>query len=61
MTARTAVLVASDEPVDLGRLAALAAARGEPGSVHGDAAIRAPAGDAEVLTDDRAPVDQLLW
>lgn len=54
-----AVLVASDEPVDPAQLASRAAARGEPGSVHDDAATRAFAGDAEVLTDDRAPVDQL--
>lgn len=52
------VLVASDEPLDPARLASLAAARGEPGSVHDDAV--AFAGAADVLTDDDAPVDQLL-
>ena len=52
------VLVASDDPIDTDRLASLAADRGEPGSVHADA--EAFAGDAEVLTDDDAPVDQLL-
>ena len=52
------VLVASDDPLDTERLASLARARGEPGSVHEDA--RAFAGDADVLTDDDAPVDQLL-
>lgn len=52
------VLVASDRTLDTGRLARLAAARGEPGTVHPDAG--AFAGDAPVLTDDDAPVDQLL-
>ncbi|MBW0118262.1 fused MFS/spermidine synthase [Pseudonocardia abyssalis] len=54
-----AVLVASDRAPDLAALAATAAARGEPGSVLDDAATRALAADAPVLTDDRAPVDQL--
>jgi len=54
-----AVLVASDEAPDLTALAAGAAARGEPGSVLDDAATRAFARDAPVLTDDRAPVDHL--
>ena len=52
------VLVASDDPLDTAALARLAAARGEPGSVHVDA--DAFAGEARVLTDDDAPVDQLL-
>ena len=52
------VLVASDRPLDLDALATRAAQRGEPGTVQGDAA--AFAGDADVLTDDDAPVDQLL-
>ena len=51
------VLVASDGELDLASLEERAAARGEPGAV-------APAGDfglgAQVLTDDDAPVDQLL-
>lgn len=54
-----AVLVASDRAPDLAALAASAAERGEPGSVLDDAATRALAADAPVLTDDRAPVDQL--
>ena len=54
------VLVAGDEPVPAARLAELAVVRGEPGSVHTGAAVRAFAGDAPVLTDDEAPVDQLL-
>lgn len=54
-----AVLVASDRAPDLGALADSAAARGEPGSVLDDAETRALAGDAAVLTDDRAPVDHL--
>ena len=55
-----AVLVASDRPLDVPGLAARAAAREEPGSVLDDAAARRFAGDAAVLTDDRAPVEQLL-
>jgi MFS family permease len=55
-----AVLVASDRPLDVAALAARAGARGEPGSVLGPAATRELARDAPVLTDDRAPVDQLL-
>ncbi len=52
------VLVASDQPFDTAALATRAAARGEPGAVEADA--RRFAGDADVLTDDDAPVDQLL-
>ena len=52
------VLVASDDPIDTGSLSRRAAARGEPDSVTADA--RRFAGDAPVLTDDDAPVDQLL-
>lgn len=54
-----AVLVASDHSPDLAGLADAAAARDEPGSVLDDAATRAFAADGPVLTDDRAPVDQL--
>jgi spermidine synthase len=54
-----AVLVASDEAPDPAALAERAAARGEPGSVLDDAATRAFAREGQVLTDDRAPVDQL--
>jgi MFS family permease len=55
-----AVVVASDRPIDTRALAARAAERGEPGSVLDDAAARRFAGDAPVLTDDWAPVDQLI-
>jgi SAM-dependent methyltransferase len=55
-----AVIVASDLPIDVTALARRAAARGEPGSVVDDAATRRFGGDARVLTDDWAPVDQLL-
>jgi MFS family permease len=51
------VLVASDTPLPLGRLAERAAGRDEPGAVGDGAAF---AGAADVLTDDDAPVDQLL-
>ncbi|RZT84945.1 methyltransferase family protein [Pseudonocardia sediminis] len=54
-----AVVVVSDRAVDTAALAAAAATRGEPGSVLDPAATRSLAGDAEVLTDDHAPVDQL--
>lgn len=54
-----AVLLASDRAPDLAALAASSAARGEPGSVLDDAATRRRAVGAPVLTDDRAPVDQL--
>jgi SAM-dependent methyltransferase len=54
-----AVLAASDTPPDLAALRAAAAARGEPGSVLDEAATRAFGRGAPVLTDDRAPVDQL--
>lgn len=55
-----AVIVASDRPIDVVRLAELATARGEPDSVRGDAGTRAFIGDAPVLTDEWAPVDQLM-
>jgi MFS family permease len=54
------VLVASDLPIDTAGLAAMAARRGEPGSVHGVDATRAFAAGAPVLTDAWAPVDQLM-
>jgi SAM-dependent methyltransferase len=54
------VLVASDRALDTASLAARAAARGEPGTVHDRPAAQAFAGRAQVLTDDDAPVDQLL-
>lgn len=52
-----AVLVGSDRLLDAGVLGARAAARDEPGSVVADAPARFAG--APVLTDDRAPVDQL--
>ena len=55
-----AVIVASDRPIDVAALAKRAAARGEPDSVRGDDGTLAFAGDARVLTDDWAPVDQLM-
>jgi spermidine synthase len=55
-----AVLVASDRPLDLSALDARAAARGEPEPVLDEAATRRLAGAAAELTDDRAPVEQLL-
>jgi hypothetical protein len=55
-----AVVVASDRPIDTTALAARAAVRGEPGSVLDDEGVQRFARDAPVLTDDWAPVDQLL-
>jgi SAM-dependent methyltransferase len=55
-----AVLVASDRPLDEAAIAREVDARGEPGAVLGDAATRAFARNGDVLTDDDAPVDQLL-
>ena len=54
------VLVASDRPIDVASLSQRAADRGEAGSVVGRAEVERFAGDARVLTDDDAPVDQLL-
>lgn len=54
------VLVGSNRPLDTADLSRRAAGRGEPGSVHAGPAAREFAGDAQVLTDDDAPVDQLL-
>jgi hypothetical protein len=50
------VLVASDEPLPLAALRE----RAEPGTVSTPEQALAFAGDAQVLTDDDAPVDQLL-
>jgi hypothetical protein len=50
------VLVASDAPLDLDRFQADAEARGEPGGVAGEEFARG----GRVLTDDDAPVDQLI-
>jgi spermidine synthase len=54
------VLVASDAPIDTATLAARVAERGETGTVLDQAATRRFATGAPVLTDGRAPVDQLL-
>jgi spermidine synthase len=55
-----AVLAASDRPLDTAALSHRAAARGEPDSVLGPTAVAELARDGLVLTDDRAPVEQLL-
>jgi spermidine synthase len=55
-----AVLVASDRALDLDALAARAAVRGEPGSVLDGPTTRRLSAGATELTDDRAPVEQLL-
>jgi hypothetical protein len=54
------VLVASDDPIDLDAMAAAARDRGgiEIG-IDGDDLVRF-IGDAVILTDDFAPVDQML-
>jgi spermidine synthase len=54
------VLIGSDRPLPVAELAERAAARDEPGSVVDRAGVERFAGDAQVLTDDDAPVDQLL-
>jgi SAM-dependent methyltransferase len=54
------VLVASDRTLPVAALLSKAAARGEPSSVIGRTAVERFAGQAQVLTDDDAPVDQLL-
>ena len=54
------MLVASQGPLDPSAPNARAAARGEPDSVLNEAATRRLAGAAAELTDDRAPVEQLL-
>ena len=54
------VLVASDRRLPVAALGERAAARGEPSSVVARAEVERFAGDAQVLTDDDAPVDQLL-
>ena len=54
------VLVASDEPLPVEALAERTAAGQEPSTAVGRGAVEDFAGDAQVLTDDDAPVDQLL-
>jgi SAM-dependent methyltransferase len=55
-----AVIVASDLPIDAAALADRAARRGERASVLDAGAALRFAKDAPVLTDDWAPVDQLI-
>lgn len=54
------VLVASDRALPMAGLTTAAALRGERGGVGGAVVAARLAGGAAVLTDDRAPVDQLL-
>jgi spermidine synthase len=54
------VVVASDRPVDPAALEAAVARSGEPGAVLDPARTSAFTAGAPVLTDDRAPVDQLI-
>ncbi|MGH9022270.1 MAG: fused MFS/spermidine synthase, partial [Acidimicrobiia bacterium] len=54
------VLVASDRRLPLPELRAAAALGGEPGGVGDSAVVDALSRRAKVLTDDRAPVDQLI-
>ena len=54
------VLVASDRPLPVAALAGRASADSEPASVIGRAEVERFAAGAPVLTDDDAPVDQLL-
>ncbi|HSE08416.1 MAG TPA: fused MFS/spermidine synthase [Nocardioidaceae bacterium] len=54
------VVVASDAPIDLGALADRVDDRGTGWEHLTDAELEAWMGDAPVLTDDYAPVDQLL-
>lgn len=57
------VLVASDARIDAGAILERVATWGEPpvtGIIHGDPAVTAFIGEASILTDDHAPVDQLL-
>jgi len=54
------LLVAADRPLPVESLADRAAVREEPWSVVDRSAVEQFAGGAQVLTDDDAPVDQLL-
>ena len=54
------VVLGTDRPLDPAALDAAVARAGEPGAVRDPARTAAFAGDAAVLTDDRAPVDQLI-
>jgi spermidine synthase len=54
------VLVASDDPLPLDAIAASNAERGDDDAIATGQDLDAFIGDAQVLTDDYAPVDQLL-
>ncbi len=54
------VVLASDQPLPLAQLRPLMAAVSEPATVLDGPELAAFIGDARVLTDDYAPVDQLL-
>jgi hypothetical protein len=54
------VLLASDAPLPLAAIQRHAARRGQPTAVLGGAELDRFLAGAEVLTDDHAPVDQLL-
>ncbi len=54
------VLVASDEPIDAAAITARNRRRGDDDEVATGARLERFVGDAPVLTDDYAPVDQLL-
>lgn len=54
------VAVASQEPLPEGAIARALAAQGSDWALAGGAELAAFVGDARVLTDDHAPVDQLL-
>jgi MFS family permease len=54
------VLVASDSPIDVGALTEALEGRGSTSAIVTGTAVAQFAGDAEVLTDDFAPVDQLI-
>lgn len=54
------VVAGSDRPLDPAALRAAVARHGEPGAVLDPARTAAFAAGAPVLTDDRAPVDQLI-
>ena len=55
------VLVASDDPLPVEAIQARNAARGDDDTVLADPSrLDAFVGDAKVLTDERAPVDQLI-
>ena len=54
------VLIASDEPLPLEAIEDANRTRGEADELVADEELRGFVGDAQVLTDDDAPVDQLL-